>query len=86
MCDLRRCGRPPPMEDTDAAPEFGPAPSVEVALHGVHGIEAIGIQGSLGRSEHAFAWASAIAAAALVAGNCALLMLGHGPGAEPREA
>ena len=41
---------------------------------------------ALGRSEHAFAWASAIAAATLVAGNCALLMLGRGPGAEAREA
>ena len=41
---------------------------------------------ALGRSEHAYAWASAIAAATLVAGNCALLMLGRGPGAEAREA
>jgi predicted MFS family arabinose efflux permease len=32
-----------------------------------------------GRSDHAFAWASLIAAASLVAGNCALLFFGHKP-------
>jgi len=33
----------------------------------------------LGRSDHAFAWASLIAAASLVAGNCALLVFGQRP-------
>ena len=33
----------------------------------------------LGRSDHAFAWASLIAAASLVAGNCALLFFGQRP-------
>jgi hypothetical protein len=34
--------------------------------------------GLLGRSDHAFAWASLIAAGSLVAGNIALLLFGHG--------
>jgi hypothetical protein len=32
----------------------------------------------LGRSDHAFAWASMIAAGSLVAGNIALLVFGRG--------
>jgi hypothetical protein len=39
----------------------------------------------LGRSDHAFALASLIAALALVAGNCVLLLSG-GSGSEPGEA
>jgi predicted MFS family arabinose efflux permease len=36
------------------------------------------LMGLLGRSDHAFAWASMIAAGSLVAGNIALLLFGHG--------
>jgi predicted MFS family arabinose efflux permease len=40
----------------------------------------------LGRSDHAFAWASTIAAAGLVAGNIALLVFGRGAVAVANEA
>jgi predicted MFS family arabinose efflux permease len=40
----------------------------------------------LGRSEHAFAWASLLAAVGLVAGNCGLLFLGGRPSGEPDKA
>jgi predicted MFS family arabinose efflux permease len=40
----------------------------------------------LGRSDHAFAWASLLAAFCLVAGNCVLLLFGGRPGSEPGKA
>ena len=40
----------------------------------------------LGRSDHAFAWASALAAVGLVAGNCGLLFLGDRSSGEPDKA
>jgi hypothetical protein len=39
----------------------------------------------LGRSDHAFAWASAIAAGSLVAGNIVLLVFGRGAGVAATE-
>jgi predicted MFS family arabinose efflux permease len=40
----------------------------------------------LGRSDHAFAWASLLAAFGLVAGNCVLLFFGGRPSSEPTKA
>jgi hypothetical protein len=40
----------------------------------------------LSRFDHAFMFASAIAALGLIAGNCALLWHGAGPGREPGRA
>ena len=40
----------------------------------------------LGRSEHAFAWASLLAVLGLVAGNCVLLFFGGRSGGEPQKA
>jgi predicted MFS family arabinose efflux permease len=44
------------------------------------------LMGLLGRSDHAFAWASMIAAGSLVAGNIALLMFGRGAEAAAEDA
>ena len=40
----------------------------------------------LGRSDHAFAWASLLAAFGLVAGNCVLLFFGGRSSGEPNKA
>jgi hypothetical protein len=40
----------------------------------------------LGRSEHAFAWASLLATLGLVAGNCGLLLFGGRPSGESDKA
>jgi hypothetical protein len=40
----------------------------------------------LGRSDHAFAWASLLAVLGLVAGNCVLLFFGGRPNGEPQKA
>jgi hypothetical protein len=40
----------------------------------------------LGRSDHAFAWASLLAVLGLVAGNCVLLFFGGQPNGEPQKA
>ena len=40
----------------------------------------------LGRSEHAFAFASVLAVTGLVAGNCVLLFSGGRPSGEPDKA
>jgi len=44
------------------------------------------LMGLLGRSDHAFAWASLIAAGSLVAGNIALLVFGRESAVAVRES